>query len=78
MRQLNKQFEYSPKVSKSAAATGQTERNCSLEGEDAKEDYEEQKLEGHMRLSLQDPYQRDLETPPPPSRQMQALGEAIQ
>ena len=43
MKQLNKPFEYdaSPKVARSAVATGQTERNFSLEGEDAKEDYEE-------------------------------------
>ena len=44
MKQLNKPFEYeaaSPKVARSAVATGQTERNFGLEGEDAKEDYEE-------------------------------------
>ena len=45
MIQLNKPFEYeassSPKVARSAVATGQTERNFSLEGKDAEEDYEE-------------------------------------
>ena len=77
MKQLNKPFEYSPKVSRSAVATGQTEKNFSLDGDKAEEDYERQKLDGYMQLSNEDPYQRNQEQKTPPSRMKQELSTAI-